>query len=297
MNRYEYYGNLQKYKSANDEMMHYGIMGQKWGIRHWQNPDGTFNEEGKIRYFGKGQDKTDKSEDPKMGLSLTTVLVADAVLWGTILTADGITAAVTNKKIKKYEEHLATEKIDKKTGLRLKDHLNKKGQEMTEEEEFKDDLKKVNMERSYGIFLSNRKQGYTQNCMTCTTAMDLRQRGYDVRSGKTPDGFEADELKKWYRNPKIEKATFNDTISNLKKQPEGAYGNLMVVWANSYGAGHSMFYKIQNGEPKVYCAQTNDWMSINQLEFMTDPRISWSCRTDNLTPNYKYLKENNLIRY
>lgn len=31
---------------------HYGTLGQKWGVRHWQNSDGTFNAEGKLRYFG-----------------------------------------------------------------------------------------------------------------------------------------------------------------------------------------------------------------------------------------------------
>ena len=33
-----------------DELKHYGIPGQKWGQRRWQNEDGSFNEEGKKRY-------------------------------------------------------------------------------------------------------------------------------------------------------------------------------------------------------------------------------------------------------
>lgn len=32
------------------ELQHFGIKGQKWGIRRFQNPDGTFTEEGKRRY-------------------------------------------------------------------------------------------------------------------------------------------------------------------------------------------------------------------------------------------------------
>ena len=35
---------------ANDELYHHGIKGQKWGIRRYQNPDGTLTEEGKERY-------------------------------------------------------------------------------------------------------------------------------------------------------------------------------------------------------------------------------------------------------
>lgn len=51
MNRFEFYSNLMNFK--NKELTHYGTKGQKWGVRHWQNADGTFNEAGKERYFGK----------------------------------------------------------------------------------------------------------------------------------------------------------------------------------------------------------------------------------------------------
>lgn len=37
------------------ELYHFGTKGQKWGTRNWQNPDGTFNEAGKKRYFGTGK--------------------------------------------------------------------------------------------------------------------------------------------------------------------------------------------------------------------------------------------------
>lgn len=33
-----------------DELYHYGILGQKWGIRRFQNSDGTLTEAGKARY-------------------------------------------------------------------------------------------------------------------------------------------------------------------------------------------------------------------------------------------------------
>ena len=36
-----------------DELFHHGIKGQKWGIRRYQNPDGTYTSEGKARYGAK----------------------------------------------------------------------------------------------------------------------------------------------------------------------------------------------------------------------------------------------------
>ena len=48
MNRHLYY----KTKEEN-YLVHHGIKGQKWGVRRYQNPDGTLTEEGKRRYGNK----------------------------------------------------------------------------------------------------------------------------------------------------------------------------------------------------------------------------------------------------
>ena len=49
--------------SANDELMHYGVQGMKWGVRRYQNPDGTLTAEGKARYYVNGN-------DPSSGLTI-----------------------------------------------------------------------------------------------------------------------------------------------------------------------------------------------------------------------------------
>ena len=47
-----------------DYLMHHGIKGQQWGIRRYQNEDGTLTEEGKLRYNDSSPEskKWDKRE-------------------------------------------------------------------------------------------------------------------------------------------------------------------------------------------------------------------------------------------
>lgn len=50
-------------KSYPDYLVHHGIAGQKWGIRRFQNEDGTLTEEGKRRYNESPESETWKKSD------------------------------------------------------------------------------------------------------------------------------------------------------------------------------------------------------------------------------------------
>ena len=50
------------------ELYHYGIKGQKWGIRRFQNPDKSLTEAGRKRY-GSGKSDSDPKSSRKSGMS------------------------------------------------------------------------------------------------------------------------------------------------------------------------------------------------------------------------------------
>ena len=59
------------YIPRDDYLMHHGIKGQKWGIRRYQNPDGSLTPEGIRKYENKGIKKgyLRKREDGKYELT------------------------------------------------------------------------------------------------------------------------------------------------------------------------------------------------------------------------------------
>lgn len=85
-----------------DYISHHGIKGQKWGIRRYQNSDGSLTDEGRRRYgFGKGagrlMTKNTKSraiQGVKLGAKLGAGAgVAASVVGGAALVSAGVPAA------------------------------------------------------------------------------------------------------------------------------------------------------------------------------------------------------------
>ena len=298
----EYYAKLEAARRKQDELMHHGILGQKWGVRRFQEKDGSYTQAGRERY-GYGPAREPKTEEEKVGVSpiLSTLALMAGVEIATIPVAaafDAVHDAKVSKDIKNWEANRKLEKTDPETGLKLKSNPNAT---------IKEDMKMVNREYGYGLFKrasllgafgyeSSKAMGSTENCMLCTTALDLKRRGYDVKAGKSPDGYYAKDLKKWYKEGKdATMGRFNVIVEQLSKEPEGSYGNFMVYWKE--GGGHSMFYRIENGKPIIYDAQSNNKYKLNTIAQHVNMSLPGHCylRTDNLTPNYEYLKKEGII--
>ncbi|MBP5726213.1 MAG: hypothetical protein J6Y48_03980 [Clostridia bacterium] len=55
-------GSVRAESGYPDYLAHYGIFGQKWGVRRYQNEDGTLTEEGKKRYNKPESENWKKSD-------------------------------------------------------------------------------------------------------------------------------------------------------------------------------------------------------------------------------------------
>lgn len=141
-----------------------------------------------------------------------------------------------------------------------------------------------------------KESGYDHNCQFCTTAYEMRCRGYDVEASGRMQGGTTDDLNQWYEpDPKFDHnteicdpdtavaatneyyQTGNTTIwaeqaQKLRKKmltmPEGSRGDISVTW-NPYTAGgaggHSMHFEIQNGDVIVRCAQSGQTFTLEEL--------------------------------
>jgi hypothetical protein len=84
----------------NSSLKHFGIPGMKWGVRRFQNPDGSYTSAGKKKYisevskkFDKAKAKYDKNNSPE-GIAQKARIKKGAVIAGSILAAVGAMVAL-----------------------------------------------------------------------------------------------------------------------------------------------------------------------------------------------------------
>lgn len=294
------------------ELYHHGVKGQKWGVRRYQNKDGSYVSGHEGRYYNykkssSGKKATSANDVIKnnSGTSLATVknsgtkegvvelLAANATL---LLATTAISLSVDAISMK-HEEKKFTKACDKE----LDDLYENRSISSLEE------APKLNkpMPASESMKMVNPDYpdvGTTSNCMMCTTAMVMREKGYDVKSKKSIHGYMESNFDSLFEGEgsnfkRMKKAHSVDAvIKTLNDEGDGAYGNLTLTW--DVGGGHSVFWKNEGGTTHIYDGQSGEEIKTSKEDRKSDKnnylnRISPShtqyARLDNAQPTERVL--------
>lgn len=284
-----------------NELCHHGILGQKWGIRRYQNPDGTLTAAGRERYkmnnitkeekdrFGTGHAAVKAVRNIngiiaggtgavnyvllKFGMISPHLLATTAVTTGAALAASAVQSKIEKKIIEKHGKPHEDPEYE----------FPVKKKEMSPEK----DLKEVN--KGHGDL------GTTNNCLFCSASYELRRRGYDVMAEISEDGNNAFKMEKYFNRkmeqfyPGKESVSSQDLFgqkrddnikkikNNIDKMPNGARGYIGLSWGRQslIGAfsgtictgGHATTWEKINGNIVIREAQSG--RTINFDDYMT----------------------------
>ena len=105
-------------------LVHHGIKGQKWGVRRYQNPDGSLTSEGQQRYSGK-TDQYDKVNKRVSSMMLRNALEGRSVRKGGYYGTRGdYRAHRLNQKADKYQKKADEARADKAYADRMQKKAN-----------------------------------------------------------------------------------------------------------------------------------------------------------------------------
>ena len=270
-----------------DFLMHHGILGQRWGVRRYQNLDGTLTPLGKAGTWDKKTESSGSTYDS---------IKADAVA----ANGGGFMAWAYSKNRNMNCELCAVDYEMRRRGYDTtastwdlygtykKSVANAYSQTLVPERKFAlhdpgasssaryDTIDKFNTQWYDGMF-----DHYVRNVS-------------DVFPGATVCSEYGDVNK---RAKSISRDESNEFMDDLAKQGDGARGMVIVYWANST-SGHAMSYEVVGDQAYLIDGQTGSVFTTNEDAYehrLGSTSYISAYRLDQLPVNDEELKEKGLI--
>lgn len=265
-----------------NELAHHGILGQKWGVRRFQNKNGVLTAEGR-KHVAENKQKKGLTDAQKK-----------AIVTGAAVTAS-ILAAYGGYRLYQYKKNKDAQ-FDSKTGLQLKSKSFSPDQ----------DMMAVNQLRRYNPIF-NFAGHYSNNCMLCTATYDLRRRGFDVKASEELHGRYGTDLASIYKFKDAKDFTSREKyldgstekfIKQVKEFGPNARGNLTIT---SMFGGHSIAWENDaKGNTTVRDCQLNLKMNtksaLNAYFNQVGMKPKVMMRLDDLELNTDGLKNGQWVR-
>lgn len=243
----------------------------------------SYTPEGKERYNHRNSDGSIKAAPKEVGPQKNK---ASDMAGGFImrkLLAKKIEEA--NKRLMEtYTKEKQTNVENNKTNIKKKisgDHSPEK------------DMETINPK--YEEALRSGDMKYCMNCTMCTTAYELRRRGYDVKANTSITGRDSSDVRSWFDIPEdqVSKTSNYKELQGLfDKVPDGSRGNIMAG-VTKRDFKHSMIWEKNDGKVIIRDAQTNKvYDSLdNSILNKKSKRGYEFVRTDNAKINWDNIRD------
>ena len=268
---------------SGDQLNHYGIKGQKWGVRRFQNEDGSLTDEGKKRYYSD-RNQVDRGilEDPEMAYAVAELTATAAFVVGVTIYSK-IRATKNHKEYKIQNDAISKDYLSDISEIKEFSNENKP-KSISGDHSREDDMNAVNPK--YGLPV----KGNSSNCALCSVTYDLRRRGYDVTAKLCTTGMYSNKLlKEVYKKAKfvnVGARNWNAVTKKCEKTfPEGSRG---LIGISSVYGGHAMAFEINNGKLEIFDAQTSQKRKLTDKELsLFNPSWTQAARLDDKEVNWE----------
>lgn len=284
-----------------NELYHHGVKGMKWGVRRYQNKDGSLTAAGRKHvqdqkvnkkieeYIKSGKARVDNlSHYTVAGLTTMTTSTGEQYVSGLINGHDFDWQEVSNiggyynspaKIIQEYPDAYDMYDSDEKNAHnsgRITDR----------------DLQSCNP--GFG------QPGTTQNCAKCSATLELRMRGIDIAAGRQTYPSSADAQSLWFKD--AERVDYDSDFAEeaLRSYGSKTSGTISIQYPGGNG-GHAMhwtndadgIFSIQDGQNGRTFGSVKEMMETYGADF--DRGVS-TFRLDNCEPNWDMLEQDSVIR-